>query len=1161
MLEKKTGPHVYGSCRTGIFQMILKSVTDRFRDSEEFRLLGPAPASAAVEGIAASSFPVITGAAYHRSPGQYLVITETPQKMHDLYLDLSCVIPEEELYMLPPWETLPYEFVSAPDKIERERITSLYRILSGRPSVIVTSIEAVIRKIPPRDFFIKKGLVLEKEEEYPFDDIIDTLVTYGYSRESRVESFGHFSVKGGIIDIFPPTHENPVRLDFFDDELESIREFDVNSQISLNSLDSVTIYPRRELLLFSREKKALTESLKEALSKGMELPDELAASVENGTVETVPGIEDLFPVFVDGVSLVSWFGKDAQIILCDPPEIVSRKNQLEKTFSELYSRRHKTTLCLPPERLLDHGTYDELLSRGLKLQTFMSSPEALPWKMKSVPGFHGKVKMVREEMERRIGDGWKIIITTGFEGQARRLYDLLCAFEPGSDFNSVVPERDLNIIVSPFSEGVEMPGIKTLLLSDHEIFGKSYRRKKQFKKKSSRPIDSFLDLKPGDYVVHINHGIGIFSRIERMAAGGVERDFLLIEYADGDKLYVSLDQITLVQKYIGMEGRTPRIDALGKKSAWNRIKDRVRESVEEIARELIEIYSKRSALKGFQYPPDTLWQEEFESLFEYEETPDQITAIEDVKDDMESDRPMDRLICGDVGFGKTEVAIRASFKAVMAGRQVAILVPTTVLAMQHFNTFSRRFADYPISIDMMSRFRSRTQIRVTKDKLAAGEVDIVIGTHALLSRDITIKNLGLLVIDEEQKFGVKHKEQLKKLRTMVDVLTLSATPIPRTLHMSMAGMRDLSTIATPPENRQSIETYVLEDNPDILRRAISTEIERDGQVFYVHNRVQTIEAQADMLEKLVPGVSICVAHGQMNEHELEEIMIDFLNRKYDVLVATSIIESGLDMPNVNTIIINRADTFGLSQLYQLKGRVGRSIRQSYAYLFYPRHMSLSEDAQKRLQVISEYSELGSGLKIAMKDLEIRGAGNILGREQSGSIMEVGFELYCSMLEDAVKRLKGEKPSTMYRTPVFINTDFFIPDSYISDERQKIEFYKRFESCETIEEVNELKNELQDRFGPPPEKVMVLIELEEIRTLASSLCIDEILEQTRSIKIKISAQNLIDPGKLVKQISEDRRLSVDPRDNEVLIFSPGSAEPEKKLPELKKWLQQFVESAQ
>jgi len=510
-----------------------------------------------------------------------------------------------------------------------------------------------------------------------------------------------------------------------------------------------------------------------------------------------------------------------------------------------------------------------------------------------------------------------------------------------------------------------------------------------------------------------------------------------------------------------------------------------------------------------------------------------------------------------VGFGKTEVAIRAAFKAVMAGRQVAVLVPTTVLAMQHFTTFKKRFSGYPIEIDMISRFRTAGEISRIKAQLKEGKIDIVIGTHAMLARDMVIKNLGLLVIDEEQRFGVRHKEQLKKFRTLVDVMTLSATPIPRTLHMAMAGIRDLSIILTPPENRQSIETYVMEDNPDILRMAIMNEIERGGQVFYVHNRVQTIEAHAVMLRELVPEATCAVAHGQMHEHELEDVMIDFLNHKYDVLVSTSIIESGLDMPNVNTIIINRADAFGLSQLYQLKGRVGRSTRKAYAYLFYPKHRPLTEEAMKRLRVISEYSELGSGFKIAMKDLEIRGAGNILGVEQSGNIFEVGFELYLQMLEDAVQQLKGEPVSSQFRTPIFLKTDFFIPDSYISDEKQKIEFYKRFESCDSSEEVEQVEREMVDRFGPYPEEVKTLIEIEQIRAMASLLAIDEIMEDSRSIRIKISGTAKVDVKKIVKLMAADRRLSIDQADREILVFVPGSMKAEKKVPELKKLLQQLA----
>ncbi|MFW6366606.1 MAG: transcription-repair coupling factor, partial [Spirochaetota bacterium] len=803
-----------------------------------------------------------------------------------------------------------------------------------------------------------------------------------------------------------------------------------------------------------------------------------------------------------------------------------------------------------PDVLLETADFNRVMESAVTLQTFTSKPDAFRPDLKSIPTFHGKIGAVREELSSRINEGWSIIISTAFDGQARRLQDLLQEFSPS--MNDDKPAQ-LHISLSSYSAGLEISANRTLLLTDHDIFGKSYRRRKSFKKRSSKPLESFLDLSPDDYVVHVNHGIGVFKKIERMSAGGFERDFLLIEYADGDRLFVSLDQLNMIQKYVGLDGKAPRIDSLGKKSAWNRIKKKVQESVEELAGELIEIYAKRQALKGFQYPPDTSWQEEFETQFEYEETPDQLTAIEDVKDDMESTRPMDRLVRGDVGFGKTEVAIRAAFKASMAGRQTAILVPTTILAMQHYNTFRKRFSDYPISVDMISRFRSQKHIKDTKTKLAGGDVDIIIGTHALLAKDVSFKTLGLLIIDEEQRFGVKHKEKLKTLKSQVDVLTLSATPIPRTLHMSMAGIRDLSTIMTPPENRQSIETYVMEENPDILQMAIRQELERGGQAFYVHNRVQTIDAQAELLSNLVPEASIAVAHGQMSEHQLEEIMVDFLDNKYDILISTTIIESGLDMPHVNTIIVNRADTFGLSQLYQLKGRVGRSTRKAYAYFFYPRHIPLNEIAQKRLRVISEYTDLGSGFKIAMKDLEIRGAGNLLGKQQSGNIMDVGFDLYCQMLDEAVRRLKGEKRTEECRTAVFFKTDTYIPESYIPDTRQKIEFYKRFEACVTLEEIDSLVREMTDRFGDHPDTVQVLIELERIRTIASLLCIEEIIEGEKSIRIRLSERTTIDTRKLIECINADKRFLMDPQSSDSLVFYPESGDICGKLEEIKKWL--------
>ncbi|HON77207.1 MAG TPA: transcription-repair coupling factor [Spirochaetota bacterium] len=1137
--------------------MILSSIVSSYIQSGEFSGLSNGAGKISIEGVAPSSFSFIIASLFAHNPVQTLVVVKNYQRMHELYLDITCFTDPGRVVMLPSWETLPYEFVSPSEKIERERVSALYRLLKGDPVIVVTPLESLLRAIPGKEFFLRKGFLLTKGEEYPFEDLVEQFVEYGYSREYRIESPGQFSVKGSIIDIFPPAMDNPVRFDFFGDTLDSIREFDINTQRSYGEQDEVTVYPRKEIILSKNERDAISEVLREAEERGLSVPAVNGVSdIMEG--EMVPGIEDLFPLIMEPRYLPSFLTGDACIIFSETTELGVQKDVLEKTFTELYRKKVKTSLAVDPALLLNTGLFDEILERAVELRVFTARVDALHWKLRGIPNFQGRIKSVREEIARRIDDGWRVIVTTGFEGQARRLFDLLADFSPDSNFEKLIDDNALNIVILPLREGFEIEAEKVLVLTDHEIFGKSYRKKSQFKKKSSRALESVLDLREGDYIVHINHGIGIFRGLERMEAGGVERDFILVEYAGGDRLYVSLDQITMVQRYIGLEGKAPRIDALGKKSAWNKIKEKVQKSIEELAKDLIEIYAKRQAMKGFPFPPDTLWQEEFEAKFEFEETPDQITAIEDVKDDMEATQPMDRLICGDVGFGKTEVAIRSAFKAVMAGKQVAVLVPTTVLCMQHFSTFKKRFADYPVKIEMISRFRTRGEATAVKSGLAEGSVDIVIGTHALLGKDVAFKNVGLLIIDEEQRFGVKHKEQIKKIRTLIDVLTLSATPIPRTLHMAIAGIKDISIILTPPENRQSIDTYVLEDNPDITRMSILNEIERGGQVFYVHNRVETIDIQARMLKELVPEASFCVAHGQMKEHELEEVVIDFLEGKHEVLVSTTIIESGLDMPNVNTILINRADTFGLSQLYQLKGRVGRSITKAYAYLFYPPHVPLSETAQKRLQVVSEFSELGSGFKIAMKDLEIRGSGNILGREQSGDIMDVGFDLYSQMLEDAVRALKGESAGPMFRTPVFLKTDFYIPESYIEDERQKIEFYKRLESCETVEEVESLENEMQDRFGQMPGEVVILVELEKVRAIASSLLIEEIIEdrERETIKIRVSKDTKISVDKTITLIKKDTRLSIDRGDREIILFKPVEREDEKKIRELKKWLQQL-----
>lgn len=1136
--------------------MVLQKIVEQYIHSDEFKPLRNIAEGQSIEGIAPSSSAFVIASLFVDKPCPTLVITRHYQRMHDLYVDLSSYVDIAKLSLLPSWEIPPYEFALPSEKIEAERICALYRILKEEYCITITTVESLLRAIPEKERFMQHSITLSKGEEVPFENFPNLLIEYGYSREYRVEAPGQFAIKGGIIDIFIPGQEYPCRLDFLGDVLDSIREFDVETQRSLHEIHNVTIVPRREILLNAFEKKRLNELIRESQEQGFEIP--LHINEGDLVSNRIKGIIDFFPLLYSHNYLISYLTDKFRIVLLDYDELQAQRDVLQKTFFELYHKKENHPFAVPPEILLQTDILEKTKKRAIEISTIVHSADAHHLKLKSIPNYLGRIKNVKEDIEQKLAEDWNILIVTAFEGQARRLADLFSEFNPHLNFEQY-KDMYFQVLLAPLKEGVEISAIKTLILTDHDIFGKSYRKKTRFKKKTSLSLGSILDLQVGDYVVHINHGIGIFKGTTRMEAGGVERDFVAVEYYDGDMLYVPLEQLSLLQKYIGIEGKTPRLDALGKKSAWNKIREKVRQSVEELAKELLTLYAARSALDGFQFPPDTAWQEEFEAKFEYEETPDQLTCIEDVKDDMESPRPMDRLICGDVGFGKTEVAIRAAFKAVMAGKQVAMLVPTTILAMQHYATFCKRFEGYPVNIEMLSRLKTARGAKEIKKKLLSGSIDIIIGTHALLAKDVGFKNLGLLIIDEEQHFGVKHKEQIKKLKTLVDVLTLTATPIPRTLHMAISGIRDISLLQTPPENRQAIETYVLEDNADIVRNAILKEIERGGQVFYVHNRVETINIQARMLRELVPEARFCVAHGQMREHELEDVIIDFINKKYDVLVSTAIIESGLDMPNVNTIIINRADTFGLSQLYQLKGRVGRSATKAYAYLFYPRNKPLTESAQKRLQVISEYTELGSGFKIAMKDLEIRGCGNILGKEQSGNIIDVGFDLYCQMLEEAVRILKGEKAfnAPEWQTTISLQTNLYIPQEYINDERQKMEIYKRIESCTEETEIEELIMEMKDRFGDYPMPVYSLLETARIRIIASKLGVEKILEDKKNIRFKFSPSTPINRNKLVSLLKKDKRLSFDRGDKNVILFQIGEMDGEKKFEEIKKLLRHLA----
>ncbi|WP_017852696.1 transcription-repair coupling factor [Leptospira interrogans serovar Szwajizak] len=1102
-----------------------------------------------VYSVTTGSHSILASSLFQKLNQTILVVSENNTSAEFLFREALSFLPSNDLIYLPGQEVLPYEYMRYPSEMKRERIKAIAKILSGEPVLIFTSVSGFLKTLPPIQTMQGRAIVLKKGKEIDLESLLIQLIDLGYKRVQVCETFGEFSLKGGILDIFSSYSTEPVRIDLFGEEIESIRTFDPDSQRSMTDLDQAVLLPADEYILSEEQKKEYQNFLKSSDSS-LHLPE-----IPEGNY----GIyyEELIPLVRENHGILSYFSEPPILIFPSVNSVKERLFHLEKEYLSLFEKRSREVLCAPPEKLLSFGEEFKVLSESIGL-SFVGLPPRnendLVSLLKEAPSFKGKIREVREKIsELRAKGGWKIVLTSSFEAQTKRLQGL---FEKegvillNEDSTEPLPfhlgnhKSDTFLVLSELRNGFILENQKILILSENDIFGREYKRKTRFKKQNSKALQSFIDLKEGDYVVHIHHGVGKFLKIERTSAGGKERDFLKLEYSGGDSLFVPLDQISLVQRYIGGT-ESPRLDSLGK-STWKKTKDRVQKAVEALAEDLVQMYSNRLKLQGYAFPPDTIYQEEFEAEFEYEETPDQIEAIEAVKKDLESSRPMDRLVCGDVGYGKTEVAIRAAFKVAMAGRQIMMLAPTTILALQHYNTFKNRFENYPVRVELVSRFKTPAEIRDILADFSAGKVDMVVGTHAILSSKLKPKNLGLLIIDEEQRFGVNHKETIKKFKNLVDVLTLTATPIPRTLHMALTGIRELSIIATPPKNRQSVETYVLEEDDDLISDAIRNEIQRGGQVFYLYNRVETIEEETNYLNKLVPEVSIGILHGQMTEDEIEETLLDFYNRKYDILVTTTIIESGIDMPNVNTLFVKRADLFGLSQLYQIRGRVGRSDRKAFAYMLLPKDRVVTEQAEKRLNTIFEYQELGSGFKVAMRDLEIRGAGNLLGKEQSGDIMEVGFDLYVRMLEDAIARIKGEEIVVEVRTSVTLNTNFFIPETYISDTRQKIEFYKKLEGARDLDEIEEIYSEMLDRFGEPPEDAKTFILLEKIRTLASNLGFEFVTEMKDEIKMKSGSYFRGDHTKIIQLISARTGLTLNPKEPNVLIFQTGKKLEKEKL---------------
>ena len=1084
-----------------------------------------------------------------------LVVTYDDTRAKEIYDDLRSFTSRVWLY--PAKDLLFYSADIHGNLMARQRIAVLRRLMEDREGVVVTTMDGLMDHLLPLKYLREQSITVESGQVIDLDSWKERLVAMGYERMAQVDGMGQFSIRGGIVDIFPLTEEVPVRIELWDDEVDSIRTFDLESQRSVEQLENITIYPAAEVVLsadqlaagirrLEKEEKTYEKALREQhkpeeAHRIHTIIGELRSGLDEGW--RIGGLDAYIRYFCpDTVSFLEYFPQGESVIFLDEPARLKEKGEtVELEFRESMVHRLEKGYLLPGQTGLLHPAA-EVLARMQKPFAVMLTglDQKLPGMkvnqkfsidVKNVNSYQNSFEILIKDLTRWKKEGYRVILLSPSRTRASRLasdlreYDLR-AYCPdvretdsgngGGDStgspdsgnpvavnaaaNKVRPGEIL-VTYGNLHRGFEYSLLKFVFITEGDMFGVEKKRKRRKKTNyQGKAIQSFTELSVGDYVVHEEHGLGIYKGIEKVERDKVIKDYIKIEYGDGGNLYLPATRLESIQKYAGAEAKKPKLNKLGG-AEWNKTKTRVRGAVQEIAKDLVKLYAARQEKAGFQYGPDTVWQREFEELFPYDETDDQMDAIDAVKKDMESRKIMDRLICGDVGYGKTEVALRAAFKAVQDSKQVVYLVPTTILAQQHYNTFVQRMKDFPVRVDMLSRFCTPARQKRTLEDLRKGMVDIVIGTHRVLSKDMQFKDLGLLIIDEEQRFGVAHKEKIKHLKENVDVLTLTATPIPRTLHMSLAGIRDMSVLEEPPVDRMPIQTYVMEYNEEMVREAINRELARNGQVYYVYNRVTDIDEVAGRVQALVPDAVVTFAHGQMREHELERIMADFINGEIDVLVSTTIIETGLDIPNANTMIIHDADRMGLSQLYQLRGRVGRSNRTSYAFLMYKRDKLLREEAEKRLQAIREFTELGSGIKIAMRDLEIRGAGNVLGAEQHGHMEAVGYDLYCKMLNQAVLALKGETlEEDSYETVVECDIDAYIPVSYIKNEYQKLDIYKRISAIETEEEYMDMQDELMDRFGDIPHSVENLLKIAAIRALAHRAYVTEVVINRQEVRL-------------------------------------------------------------
>ncbi len=1127
-----------------------------------------------VSGLSGSARTLLLASIYELTKRPQIVVTNNLFQAQKLYDDLVSLIGEEFVYLYPVNELISSEIAIASPEMRGQRIEVLNFWSQANTGIVITPIAGLRRLLPPQEIWQQCQLSFKVGGEIEVEQTLKKLVQAGFQRSEMVSTPGQFSLRGGIIDIYPLTEEMPLRIELFDTEVDSIRFFDVDTQRSQKQLNEITIGPAQEVILDEEHFKRGASQLKEGLSSSLAklkdaktktaMLEQISYEIEllNGK-HSFEGMYKYMSLYYDKVTtLIDYLPSNGIIFIDEVSRVQEMGVSLDREEAEWQTAMLGQGVIISDLKMSKH--LDEIIEKIKKPIVYFSlflkhiphtSPKnIINFNCKSMQNFHGQITLLKSEVERWSNAHYKIVITAADKDRAKRIEHILEDYKIKASVveSSIELVSGCQIVVGTLTSGFELPLQKLIVITEEEVFTKKIKRLNRKQKLSNAErIKNYSELNIGDLVVHVNHGIGKYLGIQTLEINGIHKDYLHITYAGNDKLYVPVEQIDQVQKYVGQEDKEPKIYALGG-TDWKKVKKKVQSSVEDIADDLIKLYAEREASKGHAFSKDTLEQREFETLFPYEETEDQLRCIQEIKEDMEQERPMDRLLCGDVGYGKTEVAIRGAFKAIMDGKQVAFLVPTTILAQQHYETIRERFSDYPINIGLLSRFRTRKEQNETLRGLKSGAVDIVIGTHRLLSKDVVYKDLGLLIIDEEQRFGVTHKEKIKHLKANIDVLTLTATPIPRTLHMSMLGVRDLSVIETPPENRFPVQTYVVEYNEALVREAIERELSRDGQVFFLYNRVDEIAQMAEKISLLVPDAKVTFAHGKMNETELESIIIDFLEGNSDVLVTTTIIETGVDIPNVNTLIVYNADKMGLSQLYQLRGRVGRSNRVAYAYFTYQKDKVLTEVAEKRLQAIKEFTELGSGFKIAMRDLSIRGAGNLLGAQQHGFIASVGFDLYSQMLKEAIDARKGpsKEKVDLHEVEIDLKVDAYIPESYIVDSKQKIDMYKRFKSIETKGEIEDLQGEMMDRFGDYPQEVAYLFKISEIKLLASQEKIETITEdqQQCSLVLTEAESQRIDGVKLFELINQmGRDISVGTAGQKIKInIKTKNVQPQKYL---------------